>query len=849
MPNGSHGNMITYNMIYMDQQKPTSQPPPLPPLERKMPERPRKKRIRHPTEDEDHAVTKAPSASNNMPPTLTPSTTNTMPSLLTPSPSTSNTMSPPSGSNTMPSHATPCLNTSTGSNTIPSHAASASIGPNKRQVPFDQAELKVVLLAAEAVYEMKREQVAIDEDDQFWEDCARQFDKVEEHMAQDKGNAKRFICWKTTNGSRQRLPTLLATMRSGDRHQPTTQQSSHRNHDHNNDRHGSDRRGGGDNHRSNNNYSGNNNMSSSNGRDQRNRGQQSNRHVNFDFQQSKGPSEGYSYPKDCKKNTMASTSGQADKKQGASGRVFAITEDHATKTSGTITAEQERLKREYHSIRQTNTKTSTEFMQLFLRLAGFLGAAAGTEEEQEKNFQWGLRRSTLNHLMCMSYTDVAQVANAARNYKILHERDDDDTDDQTSGRRVGIGVSRPLNRVVTRTTVIITTVMDQTGTSTEFMQRFLRLDGFLGAAAGTAKEQAKNFQWGLPKSTLNHLMCIPFTDVAQVANAARNYEILHERDDDGAEQKSDDRHQPTTQQSSHRNHGHNNDRHGSDRRGGGDNHRSNNNYSGNNNRETGVSSPTDLLILSRGPSEGYSYPVCTTCGRRHPGECHRAAGTCFKCGQNGHLEKDCKKNTAASTSGEADKKPSASGRVFAITEDHATKTSDSVRITHVYRDLPLQFDDKIRAINALPLDMCEFDIILGMDWLTEHHATIDCRSYRVIFGDIHAPEFIYHGSLLVKSMQIISALQARTLVSYGCEGFLATIHDTTSDVPSIHDQPIVSEFPDVFPDELPGIPPVREVEFSIELIPGAEPISKAPYRMAPIELKESIRTSYPHFLP
>nr|GFB24049.1 putative reverse transcriptase domain-containing protein [Tanacetum cinerariifolium] len=282
-------------------------------------------------------------------------------------------------------------------------------------------------------------------------------------------------------------------------------------------------------------------------------------------------------------------------------------------------------------------------------------------------------------------------------------------------------------------------------------------------------------------------------------------------------------------------------------------------------RGRGVSSPTDMSILSRGPFEGYSYPVCTTCGHRHPGECRRAAGTCFKCGQAGHLQKDCKKNTIASTSSQADKKPGASGRVFAITEDHATKTSgtitdtlfiyghavfvlfdtgathsvisstfssrvtttptlldhvlcismsmqDSVRITHVYRNLPLQFDDKIRAINALSLDMCEFDIILGMDWLTEHHATIDCRSYRVIFGDIHAPEFIYHGSLPGKSMQIISALQARTLPSHGCE--------------------------DVFPDELPGIPPVREVEFNIELISGAEPISKAPYRMAPIELKE-----------
>nr|GFC97789.1 zinc finger, CCHC-type, retrotransposon Gag domain protein [Tanacetum cinerariifolium] len=53
--------------------------------------------------------------------------------------------------------------------------------------------------------------------------------------------------------------------------------------------------------------------------------------------------------------------------------------------------------------------------------------------------------------------------------------------------------------------------------------------------AGTAEEQAKNFKWGLRRSTLNLLMCFLFADVAQVANAARNYEILHERDDDGSE--------------------------------------------------------------------------------------------------------------------------------------------------------------------------------------------------------------------------------------------------------------------------------------------------------------------------
>nr|GFA51896.1 hypothetical protein [Tanacetum cinerariifolium] len=138
------------------------------------------------------------------------------------------------------------------------------------------------------------------------------------------------------------------------------------------------------------------------------------------------------------------------------------------------------------------TVTWVEFKKLFF-LQFFRRAEqepAGTEEEQAKNFQWGLRKSTLNHLMCMPFTDVAQVANAARNYEIPHERDDDDAE-------------RPDKRQKN--------------------------------AAGTEEEQAKNFQWGLRRSTLNHLICMSYTDVAQVANAASNYEILYERDDDDAE--------------------------------------------------------------------------------------------------------------------------------------------------------------------------------------------------------------------------------------------------------------------------------------------------------------------------
>ncbi|XP_073057395.1 uncharacterized protein [Primulina eburnea] len=72
----------------------------------------------------------------------------------------------------------------------------------------------------------------------------------------------------------------------------------------------------------------------------------------------------------------------------------------------------------------------------------------------------------------------------------------------------------------------------------------------------------------------------------------------------------------------------------------------------------------------------------------------------------------------------------------------------------------------------------------------------------------------------------------------GAECFLVYAIDISRSVPKLADIPIVSEFLDVFPDEIPGFPPGREVEFNIELMPGTQPISKAPYRVAPIELKK-----------
>ena len=81
-------------------------------------------------------------------------------------------------------------------------------------------------------------------------------------------------------------------------------------------------------------------------------------------------------------------------------------------------------------------------------------------------------------------------------------------------------------------------------------------------------------------------------------------------------------------------------------------------------------------------------------------------------------------------------------------------------------------------------------------------------------------------------------IQARRLLRQGCEAYLAHVIDVKQETPKIEDIPVVNEFLDVFLEEFLGLPPDREIEFTIELAPGTEPVSKAPYRMALAEMKE-----------
>ncbi|GJS07741.1 putative reverse transcriptase domain-containing protein [Tanacetum coccineum] len=103
-----------------------------------------------------------------------------------------------------------------------------------------------------------------------------------------------------------------------------------------------------------------------------------------------------------------------------------------------------------------------------------------------------------------------------------------------------------------------------------------------------------------------------------------------------------------------------------------------------------------------------------------------------------------------------------------------------------------------------------FDVIIGMDWLSKYHARIICNEKVV-----HIP------------------IDDETLIIRG-----GRIMEKKSDEKRLEDIPVVREFPEVFPVDLPGLPPVRQVEFQIDLIPGAAPVARAPYRLAPSEMQE-----------
>ena len=141
-----------------------------------------------------------------------------------------------------------------------------------------------------------------------------------------------------------------------------------------------------------------------------------------------------------------------------------------------------------------------------------------------------------------------------------------------------------------------------------------------------------------------------------------------------------------------------------------------------------------------------------------------------------------------------------------------------VRVNRVYKNCPLLVHDKEFSVDLIALPFHEFDLILGMDWLSKHRAIVDCDKKIVLLKCFDLSEVTIQGIRSKSISKVISAMEARRFLRKGCEAFLALILDSKREQVNLKNILVIREFPDVFPEELPGVPPEREVDPSIEVV-------------------------------
>ncbi|KAJ9535195.1 hypothetical protein OSB04_un001722 [Centaurea solstitialis] len=175
-----------------------------------------------------------------------------------------------------------------------------------------------------------------------------------------------------------------------------------------------------------------------------------------------------------------------------------------------------------------------------------------------------------------------------------------------------------------------------------------------------------------------------------------------------------------------------------------------------------------------------------------------------------------------------------------LKEDHIIEYSNGelVRANKVIRKCTLGFAGKDFSIDLIPIKIGSFDIIVGMDWMSKHRATICCAEKIVALALPDGGLLEVYGDKPKRDIKIVSYIKMRGHLRKECVAFMAHVIDTKAKEKQIQDIPVVREFPEVFPEELPGLPPQRQVEFHIDLVLGAGPIAKSPYRLAPSEMQE-----------
>ncbi|XP_070036866.1 uncharacterized protein [Nicotiana tomentosiformis] len=163
---------------------------------------------------------------------------------------------------------------------------------------------------------------------------------------------------------------------------------------------------------------------------------------------------------------------------------------------------------------------------------------------------------------------------------------------------------------------------------------------------------------------------------------------------------------------------------------------------------------------------------------------------------------------------------------------------DSIIVDCVYQSCLVVMGGFETIVDILLLNMVDYDVILGMDWLSPYHTILDFHTKTVTLAMPGLPRLDWRGALDYVPSRVVSFLKARQMIENGFDASLAFMRDVSADTPTVESIPGVRDFPDVFLADLQGMLPYRGVNFGINFMPVTQPISILPYRMAPVEVKE-----------
>nr|GEV65500.1 reverse transcriptase domain-containing protein [Tanacetum cinerariifolium] len=222
-------------------------------------------------------------------------------------------------------------------------------------------------------------------------------------------------------------------------------------------------------------------------------------------------------------------------------------------------------------------------------------------------------------------------------------------------------------------------------------------------------------------------------------------------------------------------------------------------------------------------------PLCTKCNYHHTGQCAP------KCGKCNSADRSFVSTTFSALIGITP---------TTLENHYDVELADGkiIGVNTIIRGFTLNFMNHPFNIDLMPVPLGSFDVIIGMYWLTKYHGVIICDK-KIVCVPFGREMLIFQGNgdnqREESLLDIISCTKAQEYLLTGCDVFL--VHITTKEAKEklegkrLEDVPIVRDFPEVFPEDLSGISPARQVEFQIDWVPGAPPITQAPYRLEILE--------------